>query len=197
MKTLATLTLAALVALAVPAHAQPEPGDLGMFADAAGTQTTLDVDPFVDFSVYAVAFDLPDFKAYELSISGVGDLGLIVRDQFLFGPGPINIGQGAQNYIVGTGACIEQAGPLAMVELVLLSTDPVPADSPMCIGASSPFSLDDPLPAYSTCGNVVVPFGVATNGGQDYADGCLILNATSTGPVDNETSSFGEVKARF
>jgi hypothetical protein len=44
---------------------------------------------------------------------------------------------------------------------------------------------------------VVTAFGVATNGGQDYPDGCLILNATNTGPVDNETSSFGEVKARF
>ena len=168
MTTFLALALVSLSAGPSPAQTAPR---IGVFADAAGTQTTLDVDPFVDFSVYAVAFDLPDFKAYELSISGVGDLGLIVRDQFLFGPGPINIGQGAQNYIVGTGACIEQAGPLALVELVLLATDAVPADSPICIGPSSPHSLDEPVPAFSTCGNVVIGFEIVHGG-------CLILNAT-------------------
>jgi hypothetical protein len=198
MKKLVTAAAAiALVVSAGAAHAQAEPGDLGIFADAEGTQTTLDVNPFVDFSVYAVAFDLPDFNAYELSVGGIGDLGLIVRDEFLFGPAPLNVGSGPQNYIVGTGACVEQAGPLALVEIVLLATDPVPSDSPICVGVSDPFTLDDPLPAYNTCGNVVTAFGVATNGGQDYPDGCLILNATGDAPVDNETSSFGEVKARF
>ena len=197
MKTLATLTLAALVAIAAPSQAQ-EPGDAGIFADEAGTQTTLDVAPSVPFSVYAVLFDVPGgLKAYELSISGVQELGLFQTGATLFGPAPLNIGDAAvQNFIVGTGGCVDELGPLPLVRLDLLALTAPPADSPICIGPSVPSSFDA-VPGYSDCANQIAPFGVATDGGAEYADGCLILNATSTGPVDNETSSFGEVKARF
>lgn len=200
MKTLATLTLAALVALAAPAQAQ-DPGDLGMFADAEGTLTTLSPDLGASFDVYAVAFDVPGgLKAYELGISGVAEAGLFQLGFSLFGPAPLNIGDGQQrNFIVGTGACISDTGTAALVTLTLLATTPVADDSALCITGSTPSSFEDlGSPAgYSDCDNQIGPFGVATNGGAAYPDGCLILNATSDAPVDNETSSFGEVKARF
>ena len=199
MKKLVTAAAAiALVVSAGAAHAQPEPGDAGIFADEAGTQTTLDVAPSVPFSVYAVLFDVPGgLKAYELSISGVQELGLFQTGATLFGPAPLNIGDAAvQNFIVGTGGCVDELGPLPLVRLDLLALTAPPADSPICIGPSVPSSFDA-VPGYSDCANQIAPFGVATNGGADYADGCLILNATGVAPVDNETSSFGEIKARF
>ena len=199
MKTLATLTLAALVALAAPAQAQ-EPGDLAMFADAEGTMTTLDVTPGVAFDVFAVAFDVPDgLKAYELGISGVEALGLFQLGFELFGPAPYVGSAQDRNFIVGTGACIPETGTAALVRLNLLGTAVVPADSPLCVTGSTPSSFDDfgSPPGFSDCNNQISPFGVATNGGDIYPDGCLILNATGTGPVDTESSSFGEVKARF
>jgi hypothetical protein len=202
MKKLVTAAAAiALVVSAGAAHAQPEPGDLGMFADAEGTQTTLSPTAGVSFDVYAVAFDVPGgLKAYELGISGVPEAGLFQLGFSLFGPAPLNIGDGQQrNFIVGTGACISDTGTAALVTLTLLATTPVADDSALCITGSTPSSFEDlGSPAgYSDCDNQIGPFGVATNGGAAYPDGCLILNATSDAPVDNETSSFGEVKARF
>ncbi|HKK72123.1 MAG TPA: hypothetical protein VKA86_12960 [Candidatus Krumholzibacteria bacterium] len=199
------VTAAAAIALVVSAGAaqaqQPEPGDLAMFADAEGTMTTLDVTPGVAFDVFAVAFDVPGgLKAYELGISGVEALGLFQLGFELFGPVPLNIGSAQdRNFIVGTGACIPETGAAVLVQLNLLGTTAIPADSPLCVTGSTPSSFDDfgSPPGFSDCNNQISPFGVATNGGDIYPDGCLILNATGTGPVDTESSSFGEVKARF
>jgi hypothetical protein len=199
MKKLVTAAAAiALVVSAGSAHAQAEPGDLGLFADAEGTQTTVSPTPGLPFDVYAVAFDVPGgLKAYELGISGVSELGLFQLGFSLFGPAPLNIGDAQiQNFIVGTGGCVDQPGPQALVTLNLLATVAPADDSALCITGSDPSSFDGP-PGYSDCNNVISPFGVATNGGADYADGCLIINATGTPPVDNDTSSFGEIKARF
>lgn len=202
MKKLATAALAiALAFSASTAMAQPEPGDCGIFGDAAGTATTLDVNPGVAFQVYAVANVDADFYAYELGFDGV-PAGAFVLGSTLFGPAPLNVGDAATlNFIVGTGGCVNP-GTYALVTLNILATTPVAPDTAIILRGSVPSSFDG-IPGYADCDeSTIATFGIATSGGADesgasYPDGALILNATGTGPVSDDADSFGGLKARF
>ena len=197
MKKLATAALAiALAFSATTAMAQPEPGDAGIFADAAGTQTTLDVLPNVPYFVYAVAFDLDGgLLAYEVGLDGV-PVGTFALSTTLFGPAPLNVGDANTfNYIVGTGGCVDQAGALPLVTWNFLSTV-APADDTALVLRGTNLSSFDGVPGYAKCDESIATFGVATDGGEQYPDGALILNATGA-PVSGDEESFGSMKARF
>jgi len=197
MKILATLALAALVMAAGTASANPlaEAGDVGVFADAQGTATTLAVTPFVPTDLFIVAFDLPEFNAYEVGVSGLLE-GASILGVELFGPAPLDFGS-AGNYIVGTGGCVSQSGALNLVGLQVIFLAAPADDTAILISGVTPSSFANGQPGYNTCDGQLVNFGVAANGEGRYPDGALILNATQDGPVSDDTSSFGNLKARF
>lgn len=167
MKT--SIAFALLFLFTSPVSGQTEAA-IGMYADRQGTETGLEVAASVPFSVYAVMDSNPrGLKAYELSITGVQELGLFQTGAALFGPAPLNIGDAAiQNFIVGTGGCVDDAGPLPLVRLDLLALTAPPADSPICVAPSDPSTFGD-APGYSDCSNAVIPFEIAHGG-------CLMLN---------------------
>mgnify|MGYP001101240775 CR=1 FL=1 len=198
MKKLATAALAiALAFSASTAMANPlaEDGDIGLFADAAGTATTLTVTPFAPTNLYIVAFNLPEFNAYEVGVGGLLPIASILGVE-LFGPAPLDFGSAA-NYIVGTGGCVSQDGPLNLVNLQVIFLSDPPADTALSIIGANPTSFANGQPGYNTCDGELINFGVAVNGGSQYPDAALILNATGDAPVSDDASSFGDLKARF
>ena len=114
MRLAKALTLVlCITCFASMALAQPEPGDLGVFADAAGTQTTGVATPFVQTDFYVIAFDAPGgYKGYEFEISVPPTITVLGR--VLNPPTALNVGAG-DNFIVGTGGCISSAGPTVLV----------------------------------------------------------------------------------
>jgi hypothetical protein len=201
MKRFAILALALVLAagLATTVFAQPSQYDVGVFSDLAGTNSVLTAPAFTPVNFYAVAFDLDNqVKGFELTL-GV-PVGFTVLSKVKAGPNPINVGDEANNeFIVGTGACVEAGpGPFVLVSMNGgFFTPTVPADATVCISGTTPSSFPNGTPGYLQCDNSLVPFGVAQNGEGRYPNACLVMNATSEGPVATEAASFGEMKARF
>ena len=185
------------VSLATIARAQ-DPGDAGVFADSLGTVTTLDVLPGEPFDIHVVAFELPEIAAYEGSLQGLPANVIVLAFQYiapqLFTPyDPLN-------FIVGANGCVTRDSRYLLGTWTLLSMDPVPDDTAVILSAANPSSTDlEGRPGYALCDlETIVPFGIATNGGPNYPNGALILNATGTpGPVSGTTQSVGSLKARF
>ena len=198
MKKFVTGVMAIALAFTVStAQAQPEPSDIGIFADQEGTISTAAVTPFVSAFLYVVAFDLPDFNAYEFSVQGLQASGATVLGTVLFGPGPVNIGT-FPDYIVGSGGCLAGPGAVALATINYIYLAAPPSDTAICIDGVTLSSFASGRPGYNRCpSDELVEFGVAQNGGDAYPDGCFIVNATQAGPVDGDEASFGQVKARF
>ena len=62
---------------------------------------------------------------------------------------------------------------------------------------SRPSSFPGGVPGYLKCDGTLVSAGVATDGQGVYPNGALILNPTDVAPVATESTSFGDIKARF
>lgn len=197
MKT-ATLMAALLVlaAAVTPAHSQ-DPGDIGVFFDAAGTMTTGTITPFVNFDVYVVAFDTPGgIAGFEGSIQR--DLSLILVSTVIAGCGPLNVGT-PENWIVGTGCCLPSSGPVVLMHFqYMCPIIPAPTDMLFCVGPSSPSSLPGATgPAWLDCADNILPFGQALNGGGVYPDGCAVGNPTGLAPVATEHEDWGSIKSLY
>ena len=83
MKRLAIVL--AILAMATGAFAQAEPGDIGIFCDTAGTQTTCFPPPFdINQQCYVVGFDLGGVAGYEFGV--VWDPRIIVFGSFITPP---------------------------------------------------------------------------------------------------------------
>ncbi len=199
MRTMIELAFATVVALAVPVQAQGA-GEIGLFADTAGTDSTIDLAAGQGAQVYVVALGVPDgVSAYEFSVSGLSAANVAQSSYELAGPAPsfFTGDPSASNFIVGAGGCIaDDAGATVLVTLTLFAFAAVPSDAAVCIGPASPSSFDPPGPGYLDCSDQALVLSPAPNDAGNYPDGCLILNP-SQDPVDGATSSFGQVKARF
>jgi hypothetical protein len=209
MKKLVNAVAVAALVLSASAASAQDINDAGVFADAAGTQSTLNVVPFVAFDIYAVAFIEGGVLGYEFGINGLD--GLVVLAGFpTVNPGPVlDLGDpnipGVKEFIVATGGCLpeEAAGAFVMARVNVANffqTDVT--DRALCMIPASTSSFADAsgegaLPGWLRCDGLLTPFGVAQNSGGLYPNGCLILNATQEGPVATEATSFGEMKARF
>jgi hypothetical protein len=197
MKKLATLALAlGIVAMmAFAAVAQPLPHDVGVFADEAGTMTSLTAVQYVPTHFYVVGFELDGLvKGFEWGLTVPAGMLVTGPDTVngaatFLGPNPLNIG-GNLNVIVGTGGCVDGLGAVVLGSYDVLFTVAPASNSTICIGPSDPSSLGG-APAYLQCDGTIVPMGLAEQG----PDGCMVLNGQ--GPIPNETTSFSEVKARF
>ncbi len=198
-------TLAGLLFSAGTTSAQ-DPMDAGIFADEAGTQSTLTVEPYVPFDIYVVAFGLDGgLRGFEFELDGDEGLTILLSTP-ADGPRPINVADNPGEWIVGYLACLttDPVGPFALVRFNLGSfSDPTGAnliDKAICLRGSTPSSFEQfgSPPGWLRCDGTLHPFGVAQNGGGVYPDGCLILNPTSPGSVvSNDTTSFGAMKTRF
>jgi hypothetical protein len=196
-KLMAVVFALSLVAMSSMAFAQAEQYDVGIFGDVDGTLTSLNVPAFSPFQAYVVAFGLDGtVKGYEVFVNVPATI--TVTGSVLAGPAPINLGTRANEFIVGTGGCIEGEPQIRLVQLNcgLFLPDPVPSDIALVLEGTIPSSFGGP-PGYVQCDNTLVAFGAATNGGGVYPDAALIINPTSNPPVAVEESSFGAVKAQY
>jgi len=198
MKKFLTLAVAAITVLACTAPAfagLPQAGDLGVFFDAAGTQTgRTGVAPFVGFNVYVMAFDVPGgMEAYEFTIQM--PVGALVSAGRVLPAGATDFGTGDDNFIVGTGGiCRGASGPFALVTYNgVLFLGPVNADTPLCLVGGTPSSFPNGAPGYLVCNSP----GNLRNFGFAYT-GCSMINpASGQGPIPDAAQSWGSVKANF
>jgi len=188
------VTLISLAMAAGPVFGQA-PGDIGVFFDTGGTQTTGAVILGVEFDLYIVAFDIPlGIVSHEGSIERDPDI-LLVGHQ-LFPASSFNVGT-PENWIVGTGGCFPIFGPTVLQTLTYVSFDPVMEDQIFSIGPSTPSSFSPAAPGYLDCGDNLLPFGLAQSGNGYYPDGCAVGNPTQTPPVSTQEQRWGDVKALF
>ena len=178
-----------------PANAQ-DPGDIGIFFDAGGTQSSGLVPSSAPFNVYVVAFDLSGgVLGYEGSI--LRDPGLTWLATFFYGSGAANFGA-PENWIVGGAGCLPSSGPTVLVQIQYgYYSGVAPADMLFQIGPSTPSSFGSTAPGYSDCSGNLYPFSLAQNGGGVYPDGCAVGNATQLAPVSTEEESWGGIKALY
>jgi len=175
-------SLALLVTLVTSLVVSPATaaGTIGVYADAAGTQSTLDVIPFAPTDIYVVGRDLPEFNAYEVGLGGLLEIASILGVE-LFGPAPLDFGSAA-NYIVGTGGCVSQSGTLNLVTLQVIFLSDPPDDTLINIVGANPSSFATGEPGYNTCDGALVPFDVIDGGG-------LMLNSTGDWPPPEDRST--------
>lgn len=177
-----------LLVIALPSTAQFDSGDIGIFADVAGTQSALNVVPGVPFLVHVVAFDPPGgITAFELDLSdniGIGSTTFLLSQTVVSG---VDTDDDPYRLRVVTDACVEgEAVVLATIQL--LSVTPILSDGSICVGGAF---------TYVDCAGIERPFGVAQSGGDLYPDGCLIVNPTIPGccPSYEDTFDMPEVLA--
>ena len=184
---LLTLSLAGTQAFAQDA------GDIGLFFDAGGTQTTGPVLPSLPFHLYVVAFDVPGgIAGYEGSLAFPATITLLSAT--FQPPGAINVGT-PDNWAVGTGMCLPAVGPTLLIDFFFL---PIVTgdDLIFTIGPGFPSSFDPPAIGYADCDFVLHTFGVAVSGG-GYPDNSAVGNPTFIPPVATEQENWGAVKALF
>jgi len=75
----------------------------------------------------------------------------------------LDVGPGPDNWIVGTGACIQGPGPFVMVEYTCWLTEPA-IDVFIDVGPSSPSSFGGTAPGYVDCSSTIYPFNEAYGG---------------------------------
>jgi hypothetical protein len=204
MHTLRTILIASTLALLLisifpnAAAAQAEPGDVGVFQDAAGTITAWHQPVAVPFDFYTVAFDLGDYQGFELALIVPPEL-ILLNGVALDAPDIICVGLdncGPQNWMIGLSQCVDASGvhPLTLQSALILSPWP---NMQICVGPAWYSSFSPPVPGYLTCTWDLIPFGVALNGQGFYDDGCAVLNPTEPHPIATEETSWGSVKSRF
>lgn len=199
MKKLMVLaTVVSVLALAGLAHAQAQPGDLGVFFTQAPT-TGADavkngVVPYAPAGdVYVVQFGL-GVEAYEFSLTLPA--GALVSGGRTMPAGCTDFGAGDDNWIVGTGgACLgEGAASQWLVKYTgLLFLSAVANDATICLNGATPSSFPNGKPGYLRCAAA----GELYNYGAAY-EGCAIINRVALPePVADEASSFGALKAAY
>lgn len=157
--------------------APPDPGDLGVFFDAAATIAVRNgVVAYAPFDFYVFSFDVPGGMAeYELSITLPWSL-LISGGRQLPAGAVDASAAGDDNWIVSTGAaCLGATGALAVVSYTgaLFLAQPG-NDLTLCLGAATPSRFGLYAPGYLACG----PTGGLHAFGAAY-DGCAVINRSS------------------
>jgi hypothetical protein len=185
----------ALASLAIGSSARsgPQSGTVGVFADPAGTEASLQWLRYVPVRLYVVASDLDGgVGGFEYGLTAPPTMLVFGPDQengapSFLGPNPANAGD-SLNAIVETGGCVEGSGPVVLATYdVLFTYEHFPYDE-ICIGPADPSSIVPAAPAYTQCDATVV--------GLDGGGTCLrAIPIILRDPVVE--SSFSAVKARF
>ena len=200
MKQLKILaTLLAILALASPVLAQDD-NDVGIFADLGAVSGAITADPFVTFEYYALMYNPGDVFGYELTVIQNPLVTVLSRNTTPLGA--LDVGVGDDNYIVGTGFCLqtnESDGlngwfSLVCMQGLLFNPD---IDILACIGPSFPSTDGAGVPQLLRCDLALEPMAPAQNGDPNYPNGCGVINATFPPPIPNAAKSFGSLKAGF
>lgn len=186
--------LCCVLALPSTSSAQsPARGEIAAAFDEAGTVAARTVGSFETFQIYLVATGVGEIRGWEGSLY-TPPVVAILQSEFSE-PGALNSASPG-NYLVGLGVCANYVEPTALVriEALLMSDDPAP-EVRLCIGPSSPHSVDPPAPAFVDCANNAFAMRLANAGGDDYPDGCAVVNPTMEPPIAAERQSFGGWKS--
>lgn len=187
-----------------PSASEPELVDqIGIFADPAGTVTTMDFPGQGQTTFYVVAFNLEgDPNGYEFGIDMSADF--IISNTVWWSPEGVTptVFGDARNAQVGSGGCLDGTGAIVLAEITIGTFVAVGDDTQLRIRPSSPSSFDPPSPGYNTCDNRMIRLDPATCETAFYPSGALIMNATHPAPpvcgrgpsVDYpDTVTFGSV----
>jgi hypothetical protein len=195
---LVILTTAMLLVGTAAVAGAPQPGDLGVFFDAAGTTTSIEgVVAFASVNFYVIAFEVPGgLREYEFSVDlppGV----IVLAGRILPGPGCVDVDTGDDNYIIVCDDCLTApAQSLVTYQQAVFLAAP-PPDSQICLGPATPSSGPamgwPPAPIYDTCrfaGDLHL-FGSAYRG-------CAVINpAVLTPPIPDALAGWGALKATY
>lgn len=155
------ILIAVLLVLAspLPALSQdglgPELGELHLSFDPVQRVTTADQVPFDQFQFHVLAsldwgdVGLPGLngfnglRGWEASVVVPPELTVVGRE--ILPATSIDIGNGGDNYVVGTGKLVDASGdPAVLVVYTGLLTSPGLTDLVVSLGGSQPSSFDDP-----------------------------------------------------
>ncbi len=151
--------------------AQPNPNEIGLYANPDGTGWFVPYFMFRTFSYYVVATPGPTgIKAWEASVSL--PIGFFVTSVEFDHPRTFSIGDmfpsptNGPNLIVGLGGgCAIEAQPRMLAKINAIAVTRTPIGPEMsCLEPSNPTSVNGSGPAYSDCLNQIAPFPLAQNG---------------------------------
>jgi hypothetical protein len=173
VRTLGTLFWVLVTAGAAAQTPQPQPGDIGVYMDAAGTQSQGSTQDFVPFDVYVVGFEMGDAQAFEYGLQ-IPSQATIVSSELIDGATPPT----PTNVIYALAECLPAVGavPLQRLQLGFFAPGSGSAsDMTICLTLSRPSTLAQ-WPSWEACSGTRRAFGVAQIGDGSYPDGCLVLN---------------------
>lgn len=171
------------------AHAQSTlPGNsIGGFFDALGQSHARQVQVGVPFSFYVITNRaLENLYAFELAVEVDPRLRVLSRSA---DPQSDDILPGEDQWAVSfRSRCLPSSDLIVLLTYQLVADAPV-SDLSICIGGSTPSSVDPPAPAHIGCPDLTpaIPFVSA------YA-GCAQVDAA---PVPAAAMGFGMLKAHF
>jgi len=207
MRKLATLTLVAVavMALAMPAAAQPDPYDLGFFFDSAGTMSEGTIGGFVPpVPLYFLMLNLGEqIVGYEVSvdISGPDAGSWTVTRNAIQG---LDVDNSPDGYVVGIGVCAGDIGgsfQITTYEFGYFLSQDSPDDTLVCVGPPTVSNPSIPgFASYQTCAGSLEAAGFAQSSlcRPEVPDGCAIVNPSTPGCViATEDKSFGALKATY
>jgi len=175
----------------IPEPDYPFNGEIGIFFDAAGTQTGITgIDVGVPFNVYVVAFDATGgIAGYQFGITV--DSNIQLGDAVVYPAGATNHAAGGSDVRVTTGGnCLPEVGAVLLVEYQAVLTDVVNNGSVCLMPASSACPSEPDGPAYLDCVN-----DCGWRAFNTAYEGCAVVNGT--GPVADTHTSWGAVKALY
>lgn len=169
----------------------PFNGEIGIFFDAAGTQTGITgIDVGVPFNIYVVAFEATGgIAGYQFGITM--DPNIQLGSTTVYPAGATDHAAGDNDVRVTTGGnCLPETGAVLLVDFVAVLTDVV-SNGSVCLGPSPSACASEPDgPAYLDCVN-----DCGWRSFNTAYEGCAVVNGT--GPVADTQTSWGAVKALY
>lgn len=195
MKKLVVMLLASLfvanVALAV---VDPDENMMGIYFDMDADSYCMPVGPYAPFDAYVMLTN-PNFPAvygYEFGFEVVGNM--LFSGVGLAGTGPIDVGGGVGNHIVGLGAPLAAAPATLLATLTLIPLDTMPITFDL-FGATPASIGDGSLPVILLENSGIATMGLSTGIGNVNA----ILNYD--GPCEDivaaDEASWDAVKSLY
>ena len=156
---ISTICALALVSCwtARPAHAQPAPGEIGVYFNAAGTQTTTCTALGTTFDLFVIA-NVPastDVAGFEFQFD-LDSRAFIATE--ILPAGWVNIRDSSLGEYMAAGpACVTGGGPVTLLQLTIFTADSAPTVPPFTftLGGLAYSSFTPSSPGYATCDPVL------------------------------------------
>ena len=172
------------------------PHTMGIFADAAATQRSLELPPWQPHDIYVVAVNNDPMSGWDGRTHFI-DSPLVVMTMQYYPGNAFDVGE-SFNHLVALGGCFHQEPTQLLIKYTLLNpvVSPPATDVLICLETTLGGGYLPTVPGYYRCGPTwsFVAAELAPQLGTLPA-GCLVVNPVAT--VDNATRSWGTVKAEF